>query len=115
MKRFLILFFGMFLTFNIFAQTSYKKIETTLENAADVVRSLTTPAELEVSGVMMPLSKSDFGDLVSEIRTQETSIKLNLAKVEGLKEIERKYLRDTCLTGQDQMKATLDYFGIRYD
>ncbi|MBO5289839.1 MAG: hypothetical protein J6B11_10675, partial [Spirochaetales bacterium] len=75
----------------------------------------TTPAELEVSGVMMPLSKSDFGDLVSEIRTQETSIKLNLAKVEGLKEIERKYLRDTCLTGQDQMKATLDYFGIRYD
>ncbi|MBQ1627785.1 MAG: Fic family protein [Treponema sp.] len=27
---------------------------------------------------------------------------------------ERGYLRDTCLTGQDDMKATLDYFGIKY-
>lgn len=27
---------------------------------------------------------------------------------------ERGYLHDTCLTGQDEMKATLDYFGIRY-
>ena len=27
---------------------------------------------------------------------------------------ERGYLRDTCLTGQDEMKATLDYFGIKY-
>lgn len=27
---------------------------------------------------------------------------------------ERGYLRDTCLTGQDAMKATLDYFGISY-
>lgn len=27
---------------------------------------------------------------------------------------ERGYLRDTCLTGQDTMKATLDYFGIKY-
>jgi Fic family protein len=27
---------------------------------------------------------------------------------------ERGYLRDTCLTGQDAMKATLDYFGIMY-
>lgn len=27
---------------------------------------------------------------------------------------ERGYLRDTCLTGQDAMKATLDYFGIKY-
>ena len=26
----------------------------------------------------------------------------------------REYLRDTCLTGQDAMKAVLDYFGIRY-
>ena len=26
----------------------------------------------------------------------------------------REYLRDTCLTGQDEMKAVLDYFGIRY-
>ena len=28
---------------------------------------------------------------------------------------ERGYLRDTCLTGQDVMKATLDYFGIGYE
>ena len=28
---------------------------------------------------------------------------------------ERGYLRDTCLTGQDEMKATLDYFGINYE
>ncbi len=27
---------------------------------------------------------------------------------------ERGYLRDTCFTGQDAMKATLDYFGIKY-
>lgn len=27
---------------------------------------------------------------------------------------ERGYLRDTCLTGQDEMKRALDYFGIRY-
>ena len=28
---------------------------------------------------------------------------------------DRGYLRDTCLTGQDAMKATLDYFGIKYE
>ena len=28
---------------------------------------------------------------------------------------ERGYLRDTCLTGQDEMKATLDYFGVKYN
>lgn len=27
---------------------------------------------------------------------------------------ERGYLRDTCLTGQDEMKRDLDYFGVRY-
>ena len=27
---------------------------------------------------------------------------------------ERGYLRDTCFTGQDEMKGTLDYFGIKY-
>lgn len=27
---------------------------------------------------------------------------------------ERGYLRDTCLTGQDEMKRALDYFGVRY-
>ena len=27
---------------------------------------------------------------------------------------ERGYLRDTCLTGQDEMKPALDYFGIKY-
>jgi len=28
---------------------------------------------------------------------------------------EHGFLRDTCLTGQDAMKATLDYFGIKYE
>ena len=28
---------------------------------------------------------------------------------------ERGFLRDTCLTGQDAMKSTLDYFGIKYE
>lgn len=28
---------------------------------------------------------------------------------------ERGYLRDTCLTGQDAMKKTLDYFGVKYN
>jgi len=27
---------------------------------------------------------------------------------------ERGYLKDTCLTGQDEMKSVLDYFGIKY-
>ena len=27
---------------------------------------------------------------------------------------ERGYLRDTCLTGQDAMKASLDFFGVKY-
>lgn len=27
---------------------------------------------------------------------------------------ERGYLRDTCLTAQDEMNTTLDYFGIEY-
>ena len=30
-------------------------------------------------------------------------------------ELERGYLRDTCLTGQDAMKVSLDYFGIKYE
>ena len=28
---------------------------------------------------------------------------------------ERGFLRDTCLTGQDAMKSTLNYFGIKYE
>ena len=28
---------------------------------------------------------------------------------------ERGYLRETCLTGQDAMKVSLDYFGIKYE
>lgn len=28
---------------------------------------------------------------------------------------ERGFLRETCFTGQDAMKATLDYFGIKYE
>ena len=28
---------------------------------------------------------------------------------------ERGFLRDTCFTGQDAMKTTLDYFGIKYE
>ena len=28
---------------------------------------------------------------------------------------ERGFLHDTCLTGQDAMKATLDYFGVKYN
>ena len=52
-------------------------------------------------------------NIVPFIITEE----LKMYYYRGIKnwEIEREYLRDTCLTGQDQMKATLDYFGIRYD
>ena len=28
---------------------------------------------------------------------------------------EKGFLRDTCLTGQDQMKSVLDYFGVKYE
>ncbi len=28
---------------------------------------------------------------------------------------ERGYLHDTCLTCQDAMKTTLDYFGVKYN
>ena len=31
------------------------------------------------------------------------------------KSTERGFLRDTCFTGQDAMKATLDYFGIKHE
>lgn len=43
MKRFLILFFSMFLTFNVFAQLhlSYEKVEVTLENATGVKEEVT--------------------------------------------------------------------------
>ena len=27
----------------------------------------------------------------------------------------RGFLRDTCLTAQDEMKAALDYFGVKYE
>lgn len=39
------------------------------------------------------------------------------ASYRGIKEWknERGYLRDTCLTGQDAMKVSLDYFGIKYE
>ena len=42
--------------------------------------------------------------------------KLKLYYYRGLREWknERGFLRDTCLTGQDAMKATLDKFGIAY-
>lgn len=38
------------------------------------------------------------------------------ASCRGIKEWknERGYLRDTCLTGQDAMKVSLDYFGIKF-
>ncbi len=43
--------------------------------------------------------------------------KLKMYYYRGLKswKIERGFLRDTCLTAQDAMKATLDYFGIKYE
>ncbi|MBQ3641051.1 Fic family protein [bacterium] len=51
-------------------------------------------------------------NIVPFIITEELKIFYN----RGIKEWkdERGYLRDTCLTGQDAMKATLDYFGIKY-
>lgn len=35
----------------------------------------------------------------------------------GIKEwnIEKGYLRDTCLSAQDKMKEVLDYFGVKYE
>ena len=43
--------------------------------------------------------------------------KLKMYYYRGLKswKTERGFLRDTCLTAQDAMKATLDYFGIKYE
>jgi len=51
-------------------------------------------------------------NIVPFIITEELKIFYN----RGIKEWkdERGYLRDTCLTGQDAMKTTLDYFGIKY-
>lgn len=42
---------------------------------------------------------------------------LKLYYYRGIKEWknERGYLRDTCLPAQDSMKASLDYFGIKYE
>ena len=50
-------------------------------------------------------------NIVPFIITEELKMFYN----RGIKEWknERGYLRDTCLTGQDAMKVTLDYFGIK--
>lgn len=52
-------------------------------------------------------------NIVSFIITEE----LKMFYCRGIKEWknERGYLRDTCLTGQDAMKVSLDYFGIKYE
>ena len=52
-------------------------------------------------------------NIVPFIITEE----LKMYYYRGIKnwKIERGFLRDTCLTGQDAMKATLDYFGIKYN
>ena len=51
-------------------------------------------------------------NIVPFIITEE----LKMFYIRGIKEWknERGYLRDTCLTGQDAMKVSLDYFGIKY-
>ncbi len=51
-------------------------------------------------------------DIVPFIITE----KLKLYYYRGIEEWknERSFLRDTCLTGQDAMKETLDYFGVKY-
>lgn len=52
-------------------------------------------------------------NIVPFIITEELKMFYN----RGIKEWknERGYLRDTCLTGQDAMKISLDYFGIKYE
>ena len=52
-------------------------------------------------------------NIVPFIITEE----LKMFYYRGIKEWknERGYLRDTCLTGQDSMKVSLDYFGIKYE
>ena len=52
-------------------------------------------------------------NIVPFIITEE----LKMFYIRGIKEWknERGYLRDTCLTGQDAMKVSLDYFGIKYE
>ena len=52
-------------------------------------------------------------NIVPIIITEELKMFYN----RGIKEWknERGYLRDTCLTGQDAMKVSLDYFGIKYE
>ena len=52
-------------------------------------------------------------NIVPFIITEE----LKMLYCRGIKEWknERSYLRDTCLTGQDAMKVSLDYFGIKYE
>ncbi|MCQ2574415.1 MAG: Fic family protein [Treponema sp.] len=52
-------------------------------------------------------------NIVPFIITEE----LKMFYYRGIKEWknERGYLRDTCLTGQDAMKVSLNYFGIKYE
>ena len=52
-------------------------------------------------------------NIVPFIITEELKMFYN----RGIKEWknERGYLRETCLTGQDAMKVSLDYFGIKYE
>jgi len=52
-------------------------------------------------------------NIVPFIITEE----LKMFYYRGIKEWKNEcgFLRDTCLTGQDSMKANLDYFGIKYE
>ena len=52
-------------------------------------------------------------NIVPFIITEELKMFYNRGSKEWKNE--RGYLRDTCLTGQDAMKVSLDYFGIKYE
>ena len=67
-----------------------KKIKATLDEAADIVKDLTTTAELEVSGTVTDLTRESFYQLTKAIKSQKNTIKLNLTKINGLNKIEKK-------------------------
>lgn len=130
MKNLLILI-TLFLTFNLLAQSTEqvnekkikailgktidneKKIKATLDEAADIVRDLTTAAEIEVSGTITDSTRQDFYQLIKEIKSQKNLIKLNLTEIKELKKIEKKTF-EKCSNLQDiTLPNDITYIGYR--
>lgn len=90
-----------------------KKIKATLDEAADIVKDLTTAAELEVSGTVTDLTRESFYQLTKAIKSQKNTIKLNLTKINGLNKIEKKTFEKCSNLQEITLPNNITYIGYR--